>query len=212
MVDTIYLEGRVGPQFVNDGSFSEVRTGKNGEVIYAHGKGRMAEASMRGELFVASTAVAGVAPGTALGTTPPFAIHNPDGSGILVSIMKVAVGYVSGTLGAGSLVWAENPQTTVPTGGAELTANSLRLGQAAGKAKAYDESTISGTPTILRSSGINFGASLATTALMPVMVQDFVDGEFIVPENQVICLEAVAAGGSTPVIMIGVTWQEIPNS
>lgn len=204
--------GRIGSFFNSLGNTSPMRSGHNGELIVGTNKGRYAEAAERGELFVASTAVAGVAPGTALSTTPPFAIHNPVGSGVLVSILEIAVGYVSGTLGAGSIVHAENPQATVPSGGTALTANGLKLGVAAGTATVHQGSTLSGTPTILRPTGIVLGASLASTAGLPVVVKEDVGGGILIPAGQAWCLSGVAAAGTSPLVMFSAVWQEIPQS
>ena len=202
------LLGRTGLAFTADGSEAVVRLTKNHELVIADGRGKLAEAAFRKQLFFACTAVAGVAPGTALSTTPPFDLHNPDGSGIFAEILKVFIGYVSGTLGAGLLAYAENPQTTVPSTGTTLTVNSTYLGQAAGLCTAGQGRTVSATPTIIRPSGISFGASLASTANAPVMIVDNVDGEIIVPENQDFAIQGVMAAGSSPLIAIGVLWRE----
>lgn len=203
---------RIGRLFYADGVQGFLRGGSNGELITAEGKGKYAESSMRSNIFVCSTAVAGVAPGTAISTTPPFDLHNPANSGVEVSILRVTVGYVSGTLGAGSLIYTRNTQETVPSGGTSLTEINARLGVAAGQATCGQGRTIDATPTIIRPSGLVLGASLASTAALPVHLQDDIDGEITVPEGQSFCVEGVAAGGSSPLIMIGVTWQEIPTS
>lgn len=206
------LFGRVGKQYVSDGTHAELRMGTQADLIIAAGKGKYAEAAQRGELFVVSTGVAGVAPGTALSTTPPMAIHNPSGSSVLISILRVALGYVSGTLGAGSLVYAEVTDAANPTGGTTLTADSTLLGNPVGKAYIGQGDTVDATPTILRPSGLILGATLASTAVSYAPLVDDIDGEFLVPEGETFVVEGVAAGGSSPLVMIGVTYQEIPNS
>ena len=206
------LFGRVGRAFVSSGSHAEVRQGLNADMITAHGKGRHAEAASWNQIFIASTAVAGVAPGTAISTTPPMDVHNPANSGVLVSILKVTVGYVSGTLGAGSLIYTKNTQEAAPSGGSALTPSNGNLSRSVGLASAGQGRTIDATPTIIRPSGIVFGASLATTAALPIVAQDVVDGEIILQEKESFCVEGVMAAGSTPKVMISVTWQEIPNS
>ena len=206
------LFGRVGIQYVSDGTHAELRMGTHGDLIVAAGKGKYAEAAQRGQIFVVSTAVAGIAPGTALGTTPPMAIHNPSGSNVLISILKVSLGYVSGTLGGGSIVYAEVTDAANPTGGTTLTADSTLLGNAAGKAYIGEGATVSATPTILRPSSIVLGGTEATTAVSYAPLVDDIDGEFLVPEGETFVIQGVAAAGTSPLVMIGVTYQEMPNS
>jgi hypothetical protein len=212
MTETTIQGGRTGPSTASDGGTAANRLGKRGESIIAQGVGSRYESASRGEIFIASTAVAGVAPGTALSTTPPLALHNPEGSGVLLSILDVYVSYVSGTLGAGSIVHARTPQTTVPTGGTDLTILGAKLGDTAGKATAGQGHTVSATPTLLRGSGITLGASLATTAALPVLMHENVDGGIVVPENNAYIIEGVAAAGSTPLVIISVVFQEIPQA
>ena len=203
--------GHVGPRTTADNGQVTDRHGRSGESIVGQGIGARHESASRGNIYIASTAVAGVAPGTALSTTPPLTIHNPAGSGVLVSILDIYVGYVSGTLGAGSLVHARNPQTTVPTGGTALTIVNAKLGTAAGQATAGQGHTVSATPTLVRPSGVILGASLASTAGLPALMHEKVDGGIVVPEDVVWAIQGVAAAGSTPKVMISVVWQEIPQ-
>ena len=203
---------RVGTQFLPDGAHSILRSGKNTDLIGADGSGRMAEGSVRSETYVGSTAVAGVALGEAFTTTPPFVLHNPAGSGVLVSVLKVSLAYVSGTVADGSVLYGEYPQLTAPSGGTAITPNCTRLGVAAGKATAGTGHTITGAATILRPSGFIVGDSTAATVGLPVTLVDNVDGEITLPEQQAFIIEGLTSGaGSTPLFLIGVTWQEIPN-
>lgn len=201
--------GHVGIRTTADNGQVVNRHGRSGEKIVGQGVGERYESASRGLIYIASTAVAGVAPGTALSTTPPLDIHNPEGSGILVSILDVYVAYISGTLGAGSLVHARTAQTGVPTTGTTLTIQNARLGVAAGFATAGQGRTVSATPTLIRPSGIILGASLATTAALPVLMHENVNGGIVIPENQDWSFEAIAAGGSTPLLLLSVVWQEI---
>jgi hypothetical protein len=206
------IRSRVGAIFNSIGSASDLRSGQNGDLIVAQGKGDFSEASERGQVFMASTGAAGVAPGTALGTAPPIAIWNPSGSGVLVSILRIRIGYVSGTLGAGEIVWARNAQTAAPTGGTELTTVCARVGNNAGNARAFQGSTISATATIMRPTGISMGAALASSVDFPNFAGEDIDGCIAVPENQLVCLQGIAAAGTSPLLCFGVVWQEIPTS
>lgn len=126
-----------------------------------------------GSVYLASTAVGGVAPGTVLSTTPPFTLWNPTGSNKYLVLIKAVVSYVSGTLGAGSLVFAQHaPQAYAPTGGTELTARSAIIGGVAGWGRAFEGATLTGTPEIL-CPFCTVGSALATSTAFPVTTETF---------------------------------------
>ncbi len=138
-----------------------------------------------------------------------MALLNPLNSGYNLAILKTSVGYVSGTLGAGSLVYAYvTPQATIPTGGTELTPVSAMIGQIKGVGRAFTGSTLAGTPLILRPES-TLGASLATTALGIDTCQDLVEGEIIVPPATSFVIQGVAAAGTTPLVILSVVWEEM---
>lgn len=201
------VQGIVGPQHVSDGSPADIRQGKDSEVIVQDAHGRYYEASLRGKIWVASTAVAGVAPGTALSTTPPLALWNPPGSGVNLSIILSALGFVSGTLGAGSLVYAQvNSQTTAPTGGTELVPVSCLIGGTGARVgRAFQGSTLASTPALLRPGHI-IGTTPTTPASAPS--KDLLDGEFTVAPGGVLVLQGVAAAGTSPLVLISLSWEE----
>lgn len=64
-------------------------------------------------------------------------------------------------------------------------------------------------PTILRPAFV-MGAFLASTALMPQVTQDLIDGEFVVPQGSALIVHGVAAAGTSPLVMVGLTWEEVP--
>ena len=175
--------------------------------------GRYYEQTRRGRMFVVTTAVAGVAPGTALSTTPPMALHNlaAGSPAVDLSIIQVTIGYVSGTLGAGTLVYAQVSDAAAPAGGTVLTPIKTYLGQTENStATGHQGSTVDATPTIIRPAFV-FGAFLATTAAIVAPLVDDVDGSIIVPPGETFVVEGVAAGGATPLILISVMWEEIPR-
>lgn len=208
--DQIQAYGHTGiPTALPDGSDVPLRLGRNGEVVSTQAHGQFHEAASRQNLYLGSIAVAGVAPGTALGTTPPFALWNPTGSGKILSIKRVHVGYVSGTLGAGSLLHAVvTAQPSAPTGGTELTPANCFLGATRSTARLFTGSTVAATPTILRPSVV-LNAMLASTATQPSMVDDWVDGSIIVPPGMAYVLQAIAAAGSTPLVVLAALFEEI---
>jgi len=176
------------------------------EVVEKHG--RLYDAARDGRLFHASTPATGVAPGTAIGTTAAFSLHNPAGSGMNVAIRKVSMGYISGTLGAGT-VWHlinDDPQADAPTGTAIVEEAGV-VDDSGPRAVALTTATIA-APKIIRPF-CSLGASLATTAVEPWQVQEDVEGGIIIPPGCTYSLHATAAGGTSPLVAFGVTWEEI---
>ena len=202
-------EGRTGLISAADGALNPIRMDKTGAVTIVSAHPLYSEATLRGNMFVCTTAVAGVAPGTALSTTPPLVLLNPLNSGVDLVILKTAVGYVSGTLGGGSIVYAYfTPQASIPTSGSELTPICTKIGQIKGSGRVFQGSTIAGTPLIMRPA-YNMGAFLATTATPLNICQDLVEGEINVPPATVFVMQGVAAAGSTPLVMMSICWEEM---
>jgi hypothetical protein len=203
-------ELRAGMISLADGAINVLRGDKTGAVVMTQAHGNYCEPSTRGVLMTACNAVAGIAPGTALSTTPPMCIWNPPSSGKNLSILKTALGYVSGTLGAGTVVYATYAaQTTVPTTGTELVPQNELIGFPRGVGRAFAGSTIGAAGTILRPSYI-MGAFLATTAIQPVDVIDVVDGSIVVAQGTCFIMQGIAAAGTTPLVIMSVTWEEVP--
>lgn len=207
--DQFLSQGKTGPQTASDGNYNILRQDKTGALVVTEAHGRYHEAASRGKLYIASIAVAGVAPGTALSTTPAFQIWNPVNSGIIISIKQIFVGYVSGTLGAGALVHAQNSsQTAAPTGGTELTPLSANLNGSRGTGRVFTGSTVSATTTLIRPS-MSLGAGLASTALFPSITADFVEGGIVIPAGVLYAYQGIAAAGTSPLLMIGAVYEEI---
>jgi hypothetical protein len=200
---------RIGPQVAADGSLVTQRGARTGEACVTFAHSYYQEPARNGMIMEACTAVAGVAPGTALGTTPPMAIWNPPNSGVYLHVLKCSMGYVSGTLGAGSLLYAAvNSQTTVPATGTELVPNNTKLGFPRGQGRAFQGSTLASTPTILRAA-FTLGAFVGG-ANPPVPVADVIDGAFCIPPGGVFVLQGLAGAGTSPLVIFAVAWEEIP--
>lgn len=194
---------------LGQGAQGNLRGDATSALVMTQGHGDWTELSAQGSVMIASTAVAGVAPGTALSTTPPMAIWNPPGSGFNLALLKTVLGYVSGTLGAGSIVYAQvAAQTTVPTGGAELTPVCSMLGFPRGVGRAFQGSTLTGTPTIVKPAYQL--PAFAGAAAVPTLVSDLLDGEIIVSPGTVFVMQGVAGAGTTPLALFGVVWEEFP--
>ena len=201
--------GQVGPHARGDGTIGPVRLGAHGDQV-VNAWGKFFEAAQRGFLFHGSLAVAGVAPGTALSTAPMMCLWNPPSSGVDLAIQQTWVSYVSGTLGAGSMVHAYVlDQPALPTTGTQLEGICARLSGARPKGRIMTGSTVGATTLILRPS-LHLGAALATTATFPFAAYDEVEGSIVIPPGSAWAYQGVAAAGSTPLILAGVLWAEVP--
>jgi len=200
---------KVGMISAADGTEVQARAGRSGETIVGNAHGFYAETAQRGATMEVCTAVAGVAPGTVLSTTPPLALWNPPASGKNLVVLKASMGYVSGTLGAGSLCLAAVlSQATVPTTGTELTPVCSMLGLARGVGRTFQGSTLASVPQIIRPL-FTVGAFLATTAQVPVDCVDVLDGSIVVTPGTVLVLQEVGAAGTTPLTLLSFTWEEV---
>ena len=203
------VKGIVGPSPATDGSPVELRFSNARELIVAQAHGKYAEAVKRGNVYVGGTAASGVAPGTAIGTTAGFSLHNPLGSKVGLSVLRATMGYVSGTMGAGVIHWLANVNTqlALPTGTAITLYNAAIGARSAPTGLAFTTATIA-TPLVLRPFA-SIGASLATTAVQPWQIVEDVDGEFLVLPGGTLSLHATAAAGTTPLVVYGITIEEI---
>jgi hypothetical protein len=204
------MEMKIGPQLNADGSPGIVMRGsREGAGVTANLHGQYTEGARYGMYMCGSNAVAGVAPGTALSTTPPLALWNPPSSGRKLSLLKTSMGYVSGTLGAGSVVIATVlSQTTVPTTGTELVPICTDLGMPRGVGRLFTGSTWASVPQILYPM-FQFGAALATSVYQISDCINVVDGSFVLEPGSGIMLQGVAAAGTSPLVIFGMVWEEL---
>jgi hypothetical protein len=210
MADTSWL--RVGPQSLAEGNQAQPRGAKTGETCVSQVHGKYYEGSSHGDAYSATVAAAGVAPGTALGTTAAFTLYNPRGSRFRLAVQRVVASYISGTLGAGTLFYVTNtdPTAAAPTGGTKLTPQNLDLGRANNaQAIAFTGATLPSVPVELRPF-CSVTAFSASTGVAPFQVEEDVDGEIVVEPGCALSLEGVTAAGTSPLISIGMTWREVP--
>ena len=206
------INGKVGPGYAGDGSLVDPRMTKDLATVVQDLHGRFYESTYRGNTFIASIGTAGVAPGTVFSTTPPLTLYNPLNSGVNLSIISASLGYISGTLGGGTIFYGVNTNTAqaAPTGGTSLTPICSLIGNSSlPKGKAFSGSTLVVAPTILRDFAV-MGAFLATTANLFPPIRDIIDGSMIIIPGASISLQAVAAAGTSPLVVLAFTWEEVP--
>lgn len=204
------LKARVGRQLRGDGDDVVPWAGRQADIV-TQPFGKYYQAALAGYIFGAMTPDGGVAPGTDLtSTTPPVSLYNPNGSGVNLVLLKARLAYVSGTLGAGEMVWVANTSlSAAATTGTDLTVVNHKLGQGAGVGKPFHTATIPAAGTITRVA-FSLDASLASTAGVNLLQEDDVDGAIIIQPGATISLVADAAAGSTPRVAISLLWAEVP--
>ena len=206
------IVGRVGPITSGEGTTPQTRSGKTGEQIIAQAHGKYYEAVHRGNCYCGSAGATGQNPGTALGTSALFTLWNPQGSGKRLKVMRASLGYISGTLGAGTIFYCvnNNPTTALPSGGTAVTPVNCDIGAANNSvAKVSYGATLPATPTAIRPFA-SLDAELASSVVGFRSVTEDVDGEFVVEPGCGLSLEGVCASGSSPVVSPGFTWEEVP--
>lgn len=205
-------QGVVGTQTNSDGTTKTFRMGKGGHQLANLGNGKYYELVRDGVVFIGQTAVTGVAPGTAIGTTAAAALYNPAGSGKLVVLLQTSLGYVSGTLGAGLISYCVNTNLVAAavTGTAMAHRNALVGATASAAASALTTATLPAAPQPVRTL-CSLGASLASTAVQPWQVLDDVDGALILKPGATVSLQGTTAAGSTPLVCISWMWAELPE-
>lgn len=167
--------------------------------------------AMNRDGYAASTAVAGVAPGTAFSTTPPLALWNPPVAAQsnpveeIVAVLEAArLAYVSGTLGAGVLCYGIVDQATAPTGGTELTVRATHGSPLTAKCRAFQGSTLSGTPALLMPAFTVAGSPSGIGLL-----EDLLEGAIALAPGKALVLQETGAAGTSPLVQLSFQWLEL---
>jgi hypothetical protein len=196
------------------------RQGKTSEGIVSQCHGKYYEATSRGNMYSVTNGVTGQAPGTALGASPPILLYNPAGSGRRLAIKKVTGGFISGTLGAGTVfhcgftlsgtVGGQSGTAPVVGSGAALTPVNMDMNAANNSvAVAFAAGTLSANPTPLYPFA-TINAETAATATNPTQLEEDLDGNIVLEPGSGYCLEGKTAAGSSPLMSFGIVWEEIP--
>lgn len=209
-VSGIVGNGRAGLQ---DGADNELRLGRNGEQVMVQAAPDYWENLIRGQSFMASTGIAGVAPGTALSTTPPFVLYNPPNSGVIAAVCDAEIAYLSGTWGVGNIILAGIASQNISAFGTVLTPSGPNLVGAGTKPScaALQAPTLSAAPTLMR----NLWGTAAITAIgsatsAPADAKKDLKGLVGVMPGGAICIQMVGGAGTTPLGLFTMSWVELP--
>ena len=162
-----------------------------------------------GRVFSGGTAVTGVAPGTAIGTTAAFSLYTPVGSGYNLIILTAKLSYLSGTLGIGVVDWVANTNVAAAatTGTAITAVNNLVGSSTAAVGRPLTTATLPAAPTLF-DRFCNLPPILATSVVTPWVFAEVVDGRIIVIPGATMSLEGTAGAGTSPLVLYGISWFE----
>lgn len=208
----LMMEGRVGPAIAADGTQQPPRLSTFLASVVQGLGGKYMESVLRGNVYVASTAVTGVPPGTSIGPIAAFSLFNPKGSGKALVVLRAVMSYISGTLGAGSVHYVANvdPGAAVVSG-TDIVPVCTLLSGARGVARPFTTATLPEAPLVCRPF-VSLTALLASTAVQPWKVIDEVDGEYGIPPGCCLSLEGTTTDGVSPLVCFGMVYEEVPFS
>ncbi len=183
---------------------------RNRALKQVQASGGLQDAVLRGRVYAACITEAGVAPNGTPGTTSDFTLYNPFSSGVMLSVWRVSMGYISGTIAVGptGLYANFNPAAVVATGTAITTLNCLLSGGYSPKGKALMTATIP-APTLVASL-FNLTPLTASIAATPWRLVQDLDGLFVIMPGCALSIESTCGAGTTPLVVYGMTWEEIP--
>lgn len=158
-----------------------------------------------------SDVTAGIAPGTAIGTSPAISLANPPNSGVVLVLEKIFLAYVSGTLAEGPLVAVVNPTSDLAkvSAGTALVPVNAYVGSG-GKPQGVVTTgvTLSIAPTFLRK--IYDLVPFAGAGVVPPIPDQFeIGGSILLAPGAILSLVQVAGAGTTPRVSLGFQWQEV---
>lgn len=196
------LEGTVSQKLLGDGSRSEVKLAKSGELIIGEAHGRYFETGSRGNVFHASMQ-AGAALGTALtAAATTLTLYNPLGSGVVLSLLNASVGVTTAPVGQAVLIYAvnANPVAAPPSATTAAQVRCSLIGPAVGRGVAYTAATLPVAPSVARV------LCTLTAAINGGMIVDDVNAAIILPENTAVTIQAIGVAVSG---IVALSWEEI---
>ncbi len=129
-------------------SINGVVPNKEGSLPIYDKHGRYYDSARRGRLFVATSATGGIALIVAATTGGHPTLWNPEGSGRILSIISLGLGYVSGNNAPGSLAWNHTERAGVAPATASPILTATRVNVLSGMAGGPVGSKAYWSPTV----------------------------------------------------------------
>jgi hypothetical protein len=217
------VQGQTGYVVGADGSRNNLRQGRTGELIIGQSHADYNEPTSRGSVFnlTMNAAVGGVVAGNLVGAAAnaatQFAIWNPVGSGVNMSILKVFIGIVSGTIVGGPVfhgVFDKGNPTNASTFDSTKGPQNCLIGGRQTTMRVINTATTGTTitggtaPQLHRPMTMSFSAG-TYAALAGTNALEYVDGDIVIPPGYG-WIPLFAAAGTSVLWSCGCTWEEIP--
>lgn len=172
--------------------------------------------ALAGNVFIGSTAAAGVAIPLTTATAQVFGLYNPPGSGVFAVLDKLMLGIATlGTNIVAALNWSFLANVQSVATGQPITAftdtayrNAIVSGGKVGKCRFTGSAATTSAATQLMTLGITSTTGTPTDEV-PMFVFDH-DGCLILPEGVAVFLVGSVAPGST--YQASLTWAEVPKT
>ncbi len=216
-------EGKSGLIKIGSGVQAPLRTNIEGALMVAQAQGKFHESALAGRIYtlIMSATTTNISAGNILGAaaaaSTQFALWNPAGSGVNLSLLKFSLNITSGTSPISGL-W-HSVASIAPTITPALAVTSYvgnhnaGISTYAGKAGYLTHVTGSaltggGATRGIRLMGLNITAGTYAN-LGGVAFMDLIDGDIVLPPNS-LWVPSWAAQGTTMVGGYSITWEEIP--
>lgn len=219
------LQGQVGSVIASDATQTMVRQGRTAELIISQTRGRYFETAGRGNIFTLALlgTTTGISAGNlvnaAAGAATQFALWNPLGSGVNVSLIKTVVDVVSATtMPAGPQfhgLFVNGVPTINSTFDTGRAASCNRAGAGAPRAKYVNTAAQAGTtltggtaPITFRAMNTSFSATTYAAAAGSYILE-MLEGEIVLPPGTG-WVPLWASAGTSVINAYSVIWEEIP--
>ena len=193
------------------------RTMRDGAKVVSLAHGKYLDTNIRARLYTGVSAVGGIAliaPATGGGHPT---LWNPSDSMRYLSVVRLALSWVSGNNAPGAIEWAY----TLNTGAAIATAAPIptftRVAPTGVLGGALDNkgvwspttNTFTAAPTFLRPTGLSLFTGVAATAVAPFALRADYDGDLVIAPGTALSL-CTQAATTTALFQVAITWEELP--
>ncbi len=193
------------------------RTMRDGAKVMAQVHGRYLDSTIRGRVYTgvsASTGIALIVPATTGGHPT---LWNPSDSGRYLSIVRLALSYVSGNNAPGAIEWAYTANTGASIGTGQPILTGTRAAPVGVVGGALDHkgvwiptvNTFTAAPTFLRPTGLSLFTGVAATAVAPFVLRADYHGDLVLAPGVALSL-CDQTTTTTALFQVAVTWEEIP--
>ncbi len=209
----------------SDGQAYQPRMGRLGDTIITQFRGKFSEANSRGQLFHFCSLVAGQTIALFTSTVQTYGLRNPSGSGVILELVRLELGYLSATQVPGNLVFMQAPVNNdlIATGSGGVTTATQAAGlsgQFGGPSRVSQCRTLTGittvAPTVItRTLGLSAYTMPATNAFQGLTYTGYVfDGTDLLYPGQIMMLGATvaAAAGADVINMVALELPWVPGT